>query len=640
MLFRSIRQADQVSKVVALYDSKSFVTANWLGEIRFFETETGRELTQVSSNPPKLAERLVATEKRLAELEPTLAPAEAAAKSAQERLAAAEAAWNKAKAAGEPAAKKLADAEARLAEQKKGLEYWQGMLAKAKAAADRQKAEKAVADQRTAIDFYAKESAAARPAAAPFLAAEADLAKARADLAAAQAKARDVAAETAAHRERVVFLKAAQFNVGVLTEQEKLAKLEQDIADLVAAKAENEAAKVTAAARIESSKKTVARNEEQLPGLQSALEGLKAELASLDKSLSPFRIGEAEAMGKIEAQQKLIDAQSEAIVRLGQDRDAAVALAAAAVADYRAKFTTPLRARLDAATAKVDAVKKSVDEAKAVAAKAKAALAAAAAESKAKALRSVQAAEAAAKAAAAVTAAEQAYADARGFKAIFSFSYFARKKQTEQQLADAKAAVLAARAAQGEAEQALVAAKSVEQGKASASAAADAAVAAAEKNLAPAGAEVAAITKERSARIAEREKLAVPGAVAEKAYAAQLPALQAALQKAKDGLPALEKGLAEVRARLAEAAKPVEALRAKVEAAAKEVELTKHERANAEKALLAAQKDIPQRDKNLEEIAKTYAELTPQVEPMKAKVKAAQDQYLAMLPKHEAGKKN
>ena len=44
--------------------------------------------------------------------------------------------------------------------------------------------------------------------------------------------------------------------------------------------------------------------------------------------------------------------------------------------------------------------------------------------------------------------------------------------------------------------------------------------------------------------------------------------------------------------------------------------------------------------RNLEEIAKSYAELTPQVEPMKIKVKAALDQYFAMLPKREVAKKN
>jgi len=167
-----------------------------------------------------------------------------------------------------------------------------------------------------------------------------------------------------------------------------------------------------------------------------------------------------------------------------------------------------------------------------------------------------------------------------------------------------------------------------------------AAVAAAEKAVLPAQAEVAAVTKERSAHLVEREKLAAPGVAAEKDYAAKLPALQASVQKAKDGLPALEKALVAVRAQLAEAGKPVEAKRLLVEAAAKTLELTKSEKANAEKALAAAQKDIPQRDKNLEEVAKSYAELTPQVEPMKAKVKAAQDQYLAMLPKREEGKKN
>jgi flagellar biosynthesis chaperone FliJ len=165
-------------------------------------------------------------------------------------------------------------------------------------------------------------------------------------------------------------------------------------------------------------------------------------------------------------------------------------------------------------------------------------------------------------------------------------------------------------------------------------------VAAAEKAVVPAQAEVVAVTKERSKHVAEHAKLAAPGVAAQKDYAAKLPVLQASLQKAKDGLPVLEKALVAVRAQLTEAGKPVEAKRLLVDAAAKTLELTKSEKANAEKALAAAQKDIPQRDKNLEEIAKSYAELTPQVEPMKAKVKASQEQYFAMLPKREVAKKN
>ena len=623
---QAVKQGDQVARVVGLYDSKNFVTANWLGEVRFFETATGRELTQVSSNPPKLGDRLAAAEKRLAELEPALAPVEAAAKVAEAKIPVAEAALSKLKAAGEPASKKLTELETTLANITKGITYQQGQIAKAKTAESKAKATKALADNRAGLTYYGQEIAKVKPAASAFRAAEAELAKAKADLAAFQANVRNIIAETAAHRERIVALKAAQFNVGVLTEQEKLAKLEQDIADLVAAKADNEAAKVAAAARIESSKKTIAQNEDLIPKQQAELDALKAEFAVVDKTLSPYRLSEAEAMGKIEAQQKLIDAQGEAIVRLGLDRDAIVTVATAATTAFREKYTTPLRARLTEATAKVDELKKAAEAAKVAATQG-------AAKSKELALAAVKAADANKQAGVNLAAAEKAYAEARTFGAVFSFSYFSRKKQSEEQVALAKAVVAKTQAGQAEAEKTLVAAKAAELSLA-------AAQSAAEKAIAPAGAAVAAITKERSQLVIEREKLAAPGVAAEKDYAAKLPALQASLQKAKDGLPALEKALADVRVQLAEAAKPVDAKRLLVESAAKTLELTKSEKAKAEKALLAAEKDIPQRDKNLEEIAKSYAELTPQVEPMKAKVKAAQDQYLAMLPKREEAKKN
>ena len=623
---QAVKQGDQVARVVGLYDSKNFVTANWLGEVRFFETATGRELTQVSSNPPKLGDRLAAAEKRLAELVPALAPAEAAVKAAEASVPVAEAALGKLKAAGEPASKKLTELETTLANITKGITYQQGQIAKAKTAESKAKATKALADNRAGLTYYGQEIAKVKPAASAFRSAEAELAKAKADLAAAQANVRNIIAETAAHRERIVALKAAQFNVGVLTEQEKLAKLEQDIADLVAAKAENEAAKVTAAARIESSKKTIAQNEDLIPRQQAELDALKAEFAVVDKTLSPYRLSEAEAMGKIEAQQKLIDAQGEAIVRLGLDRDAIVTVATAATTAFREKYTTPLRARLTEATAKVDELKKAAEAAKVAATQG-------AAKSKELAQAAGKAADANKQAGVNLAAAEKAYAEARTFGAVFSFSYFSRKKQSEEQVALAKAVVAKTQAGLAEAEKTLVAAKAAELSLA-------AAQSAAEKAIAPAGAAVAAITKERSQLVIEREKLAAPGVAAEKNYAAKLPALQASLQKAKDGLPALEKALADVRVQLAEAAKPVDAKRLLVESAAKTLELTKSEKAKAEKALLAAEKDIPQRDKNLEEIAKSYAELTPQVEPMKAKVKAAQDQYLAMLSKREEAKKN
>ncbi len=623
---QGIKQNDQVARVVGLYDSKTFVTGNWLGEVRFFETASGRELTQVSSNPPKLVDRLAAIEKRLAELAPALAPAEAAVKAAEARIPGAEAELAKVKADGEPAAKKFAEHEAKNAEVVKGLAYWQGMLTKAKTADAKAKATKGVADNRGGLTYLGQEIAKLKPAAGAFRAAEAELAKVRADITAAQAQVRDVVAETTAHRERIVTLKAAQFNVGVLTEQEKLAKLEQDIADLVAAKAENEAAKVTAAARIESSKKTITQNEDQIPRQMEALEALKAEFTALDKTLSPHRLREAEATGKIEAQQKLIDAQGEAIVRLGLDRDAVVTVATAASAAFREKYSTPLRARLTEASTKVDELKKAAEAAKVAATQG-------AAKSKVLALDVVKVAGANKQAGAALAVAEKAYGEARTFTAVFSFSYFSRKKQTEEQVALAKAVAAKAQVGQAEAEKVLVAAKADEQSL-------FAAQLLAESAIAPAGVAVALLSKERSRLNVERDKLAVPGVAAEKDYVAKLPDLKLALQKAKDELPPLEQALAGVRAQLAEASKPAEAKRLLVEAAAKTLELTKSEKVKAEKALVAAQKDIPQRDKNLEEIAKSYAELTPQVDPMKAKVKAVLDQYFAMLPKREVAKKN
>jgi len=636
---QGIKQADQVAKVVGLYDSKTFVSGNWLGEIRFFESETGRELTQISSNPPKLADRLAVSEKRLAELTPALAPAEAAVKAAEARIPAAEAFLAKVKEAGEPASKKLTEFEAKLVEQDRSAAYWSGMVGKAKNPAEKAKAEKALEAQRKAIAYFKTEAGKARDLAGPFRAAEAELAKAKADLTTAQANVRNMVAEATAHRERLVSLKAAQFNVGVLTEQEKLAKLEQDIADLVAAKAENEAAKVSAAARIESSKKTIAQNEEQLPKLQDELDAVKAEFAALDKTLSPLRVSEAEAMGKIEARQKLIDAQSEAIVRLGQDRDAIVAVATAATAAYRDKYTTPLRARITELTAKVEELKKALAFAQVLHAKAKDGVATAKAALRTASAEAEKASAASKASADQVAAAEKAYGEARTFRAAFSFSYFSRKKQTELALAEARAALAAVRkteatkvAAAAHAEANVAAANQVVEKSA-------VGMAAAEKAVEPVQADLVAVTKERSKHLAEREKLAAPGVAAEKDYAAKLPALQASVQKAKEGLPALEKALVAVRAQLTEAGKPAEAKRLLVEAAAKTLELTKSEKANAEKALVAAQKDIPQRDKNLEEIAKSYAELTPQVEPLKAKVKAVQEQYFAMLPKREVAKK-
>ncbi|MFM9148643.1 MAG: hypothetical protein ACKORI_11170, partial [Verrucomicrobiota bacterium] len=126
----------------------------------------------------------------------------------------------------------------------------------------------------------------------------------------------------------------------------------------------------------------------------------------------------------------------------------------------------------------------------------------------------------------------------------------------------------------------------------------------------------------------------------EKEQQAGLAPLQAALKAAQDGVAPLEKALAEVRARLAEAAKPLVAKQAGLTEAEKALAACRQSVEAAEKALAAAEKDGPQRLKNLEEIAKTLSELQPQVEPLKAKVAQDRERYLALLPKKDAPKAN
>ena len=621
-LAQGTKQADQVTRVVALHDGKTFVTSNWLGEVRCFDAATGREVSQLSSNPPKLADRRTDAERRLAEVEAGLAATRALHQASADRLPALESAVAQARSAGQ----ELRAQQAKLAELQAALA--QG--AKASGSAGTPEAKEASARERAArkeaLAAAQREVARWKPLAEGLRAAETALAAGRGEAGRAEAAVRGGEAEVAGLRTRLVALRAAEFNVGVLAEKERLAKLEQDIADLGAAKAGHEAAKVAAAARLVSSRETIAKHADLIPRQQAALQALEAELRALDQTLSPLRLREAEAMGRVETQQKRIDEHAEAIVRLGQERDAQLLLSNEATAVFREKVTTPLRLRLTEAQARLDALKKAAADAKAAAEQG-------AVRTKAVAVDVDRAAEAVRQAAAGLVAAERAYAEARRITAVFSFGYFAQKRKTEQQVAEAKAGQAKARNRQEAAAQALAAAKAAEQGLLVAQAAAG-------KAVSPAAAVVAEIVQERTRRLAERDKLAAPGVAAEKEYAAKLPGLQAAMQQAKDGLKQATDALAAVRAQLTEAGKPVEAKRQVVAAAAKALKLSQTEKAEAEKALLAAQQDIPQRDKYLEEIARSSAELAPQVEPLKARVKAAHEQYLAMLPPRAEAKKH
>ena len=691
------KQADVVSKVTALADGKTYVTGNWLGEVRFHDVATGRDLTQVPSNPPRIAQRIAAAEGRLAELialqsspaaaapTPAQAAAREAAAAAQARLAplqariaagnqerealratrekttdvAARAELSKKMAAIREqlaptvaAADKdrtflrtegfdlawlngeLADLTARIAETVKTIDYWTKQKEKVKGA-ELASASKTLEAQQKAVAFY-REEAAKTTARVELLAGQERLA----------VQLRTAAAEIAALRLRVVALKAAEFNVTVLSERDKLTKLEADIADALAGREDNLKAREAAATKVEPARRDAERLAAAVPGEETVVAQLQAALADLDKSLTPLRLEESAAAAKVEAQAKLVAEAEANLTEFLKRRDTEVAAAKAAIEDY-ARVMRPVRVRLTDVAAQLEASGKQLKDLKAAQetatrdlATATAAIATAEA-SAAEAARSVVGAKVAADLAAAnLATATQALESVRSFRGYLTFRRTAG-------LVDAEAALTSAEAVRRHALAAVAAAEAAVPRSRDELARRTAAAADFRRKLAELGTEVAKneqgfgpltterddLTKSRSAQLKEYARLQARPALVEKELEAKSAPLRERLKVAQEALKPLEAPLAEVRTRLAATLKPVEAKRAEVAAATTKLAAARQAAAAAEKAHAALVREIPERARNLEELARSLAELQPQVEPLKAKVKAIEAQYLSMLPK-------
>ena len=691
------KQADVVSKVTALADGKTYVTGNWLGEVRFHDVATGRDLTQVPSNPPRLAQRIAAAEARLAELialqsspaaaapTPAQAAARAAAAAAQARLAPLQAkiaAGNQERDALRATREKTTDAAAR-AELSKKMAAIREQLAPAVAAADQDRAflrtegfdlawlngELAELTARAAetaktIDYWTKQKAKVQGAelasatkaleaqqkAAAFYREEVAKTTARVEFIGGQerlaAQLRTAAAEIAALRLRIAALKAAEFNVGVLSERDKLTKLEADIADALAGREENQKAREAAAAKLDPARREADRLAAAVPAEEAAVAKLQAALADLDKSLTPLRLEESAVAAKVEAQAKLVAEAEANLTEFLKRRDADVAAAKAAIEDY-ARAMRPTRVRLADVTAQLEASVKQLKDLKAAQetatrdlATATAAIATAEA-AVAEAARAVVGAKAAADLAAAnLAAATQAQESIRSFRGYLTFRRTAG-------LVDAEAALTSAAAIRRRSLDAIAAAEAAVPRSRDELVRRTAAAADFRRKLAELGAEVAKneqgvgpltterdeLTKTRSAQLKEYARLQARPALVEKELEAKSTPLREPLKVAQEALKPLEASLAEVRARLAVALKPVEAKRAEVAAATTKLATARQAAAAAEKAHAALVRELPERARTLDELARSLAELQPQVEPLKAKVKAIEAQYLAMLPK-------
>ena len=239
-----------------------------------------------------------------------------------------------------------------------------------------------------------------------------------------------------------------------------------------------------------------------------------------------------------------------------------------------------------------------------------------------------------------VVTASEADASAHGVAGVLSLRYFTSRQETGERLAaalkeltDAKQALAQAQAARFAAVGAVTQVGSLVTGEVAKAEAARAALAETEKQLGPVQAELAEQAKVRLAQQREYAlKQAAPAAV-EKAYGAKLAPYQAAVDQAQAVLAPWQQAAVTAKARLAEAARPAEAKQQAIAAAAKTLAEAQAKWLAAQKALAAATKEVPEREKNLAELARTIAELTPQVEPQRSKVKAAESAYLAKLPK-------
>ncbi len=694
---QGIKQGDVVSKVVALADGKVFVSGNWLGEVRFFDVESGRDLTQVPSNPPRIEQRIAAAEKRLADLlalqsspqgaAPTVEQRQARedALAAQLRLAPLQvkiAAGTKERDALRVAREKVTETVAR-AELSKKMSAIREQLAPVVAAAEKDRAylrtnafdpawlsaelaelgTRAAESEKT-IDYWVKQQEKAKGAelevarkslvaqrqALGAVQAETAKTKARLDLIAGQerlaAQLRTAGSEIVALRERLVALKAAQFNVSVLTERDKLSKLESDIADALAARDENEKAKASAAARLAPARLEADQLASRLPDLEAQATQRQQELAALDRALTPLRLAEALAAAKVESQSRLVSEAEANLTEHLKRRDTEVAAAKTAIEDY-GRAIRPNRLKLIDLTAQVEASVKQLKELQAAQTQASADLSTATAaiataqRAAQEAARSLAGARAAAQLATAVVVEARARQEsANSFRGYFTFRRAA-------QLTEAEAALTTALAIQARAQVAVTVAtadlaKSESEVPRRTAAAADfqrklgefaAEIAKNEQGIGPLTKESADLTKVRSAQVKEYARLQTLPAGVEKDFETKAAPLREKVQVAKAGLPALEAPLAALRAELSTALKPVEAKRGEVGQATQLVAATRRSLVAAEKAYAALVREVPERTKNLEEIARAVAELQPQVEPLKAKVKAAEVQYLAMLPK-------
>ncbi|MEZ0387648.1 MAG: c-type cytochrome domain-containing protein, partial [Verrucomicrobium sp.] len=430
----SKKQADIVTEVAGVSDSKLVASGDWQGQVKLWSADKFEEVATLSSNPPPLAQRIIESERYATELVGKVPAAEEAVKQSEEGVKAKEAqiAELRKKLADTEAQRNQLDAEIKnfpntlasldnavkdartkrqaqvdllkkheqLVAQQKELEGQVGKFTeeKAKLTAPEQAPQVAEQDKKIAeangkLEGVKKETATAPQALANFEKAvkdaqdqvtafntgkparqkaledakkaveampkgiaesEKQLAESRVALTGTQDKLKELRAQLALYQKLPSMLRAAQFNVNVLAEREKLEKMEGDLVSYQEALKDSEAAKVAAARRIEDSKKAIADATVALPAFEAALAKVSSEMPGVEKNVEPIKMQEAQVAGQVEEQKKLLAQKETEQKTFEQEKANRIAAAAKAVTDINnqiavlAKQRGEVGAKLDA----------------------------------------------------------------------------------------------------------------------------------------------------------------------------------------------------------------------------------------------------------------------------------------------------
>ncbi len=664
----------------AIADSQAKRTAQV--EVIKKHEQTTAQVKQIEAALPKLDAELVALTAEAAKLTaPDQAPKKA---EADQKLAQKKAQVDGQRAQLEPLKKAIATAPQPLADFDKVIkESNETMLA---LGAEKPKKEKELTELKKRMEGWA-------PA---FVGYDKELAAAKAAVSAAQQKVADQKALLVFAQKYPTFLKAAQFNVGVLADKEMLAKLEADVTGYKEALKDAEAAKVEAAARIEASKKAIAEAKASLPAKEAAFAKLNVELPAVEKILDPTKAQEGQVAGQLETEQKKLAQKEAEVAALMKEKTDRIAAAQKAVTDINAQMVA-LQKQLGEVSAKADQPIKNAEGKKAEFAKAEADLntakqqVTAAEQEAAKKVAELKTKDAAHQAASlAHDTAGKVLAPLSQQRQSTEKDLAQKKNVIEQKSKDLAAATQAnkqdqvpalqkalddARTAFGTTEKALaditakvtVAEKDV-QGKLAARNAAkmefDQAVTVngAAKNAlnqatnnteskrgvysrfkqefenieqvaAPLrNQKMALMAQSEKSKQSLAEKQAEP-ANAEKDFGTKNAPVLTEIAQLKGAIAPFEKQLAEVRAKLDADTKIVVAKREEVGKALALVDSAKKAVTDGQKTIESSEKEIVEKGKSLIEIKGELAKIEPQLQPQRDKVKQLTEQYLAMLPK-------